>query len=188
MKKCKGIALFKWGLVVTRCNPLINSHPYQSYFRFYHWYVPIATVNALGCMLFSCQTRFMRQGVLRKLLRVMAFAIPYCFDSVPLLYRSVSPTALTVCPSVQVSISYCFDSVPLLCRSVSSTASIVFPTAWAVCPYRTGHYPPLLRQCALIVQVSIPSCFDSVPLLYKSVSSTASTVCPYCTGQYTFLL
>ncbi len=51
------------------------------------WYVPIATVNALGCMLFSCQTRFMRQGVVRKILRFMAFAIPYLFDTLPLLYR-----------------------------------------------------------------------------------------------------
>ena len=90
----------------------MNSH--QTYFRFYHWYVPIATVNALGCMLFSCQTRFMRQGVLRKLLRVMAFAIPYCFDSVPLLYRSVSFTASTVCP-------YCTGQYPLLLRQCALT-------------------------------------------------------------------
>lgn len=58
--------------------------------RLYRWYVPIATCNALGCMLFSCQTRFMRKGVLRKILRVMAFALPYIFDSLPLLYRCVT--------------------------------------------------------------------------------------------------
>ena len=45
----------------------------------------------------------------------------------------------------------------------------------------------LLRQCALAVQVSILHCFDSVPLLYRSVSFTASIMCPYCTGKYTLL-
>ena len=143
-------------------------------------------------MLFSCQTRFMRQGVLRKLLRVMAFAIPYCFDSVPLLYRSVSLSASAVCPYctgqyslllqqcaliVQVTIPYCFNSVPLFYKSVCPSTT---------CTYRKVSISYCFDRDPS-VQASIPHCFDCVSLGFVYIRAKANAkaifffdVCNHC--------
>lgn len=52
-------------------------------------YVQIAAVNAVICTIASCQTRFMKPSPLRKTLRLGAFAVPYVYDSFPLIYRIV---------------------------------------------------------------------------------------------------
>lgn len=50
-------------------------------------YLYLATLFGVVCIVLSCQTRFMQQGILKKMYRTAAFAIPYTFDSVPLFYR-----------------------------------------------------------------------------------------------------
>lgn len=52
-------------------------------------YVNVAAVFALVCTLTSCETRFMKPSLLRKALRLGAFAVPYIYDSVPILYRLI---------------------------------------------------------------------------------------------------
>ncbi|XP_048730988.1 membrane progestin receptor gamma-B-like isoform X2 [Ostrea edulis] len=50
-------------------------------------YSDIALVNSIICTIVSCQTRFMPTSSLRKVLRLGAFAWPYCYDSIPIVYR-----------------------------------------------------------------------------------------------------
>ncbi|CAL1547879.1 unnamed protein product, partial [Lymnaea stagnalis] len=50
-------------------------------------YVNLAAISAVLCTFTSCETRFMKPGPLRKALRLGAFAIPYIYDSAPIIYR-----------------------------------------------------------------------------------------------------
>lgn len=53
------------------------------------YYVIIAVVNSLICTLTSCQTRFMKLSFLRQVLRLSAFALPYIYDTIPVVYRLI---------------------------------------------------------------------------------------------------
>ncbi|XP_041372411.1 membrane progestin receptor gamma-like [Gigantopelta aegis] len=46
-----------------------------------------AVVNSILCTATACETRFMKPSLLRKILRLGAFALPYVYDSVPLMFR-----------------------------------------------------------------------------------------------------
>lgn len=50
-------------------------------------YVSGAGVFAILCTTASCMTRFMRPSVLRQVLRLSAFAMPYIFNSSPIIFR-----------------------------------------------------------------------------------------------------
>ena len=50
-------------------------------------YLYVAAFNAVVCIILSCQTRFMPMGIWKKVYRILAFAMPYTFVSLPLLYR-----------------------------------------------------------------------------------------------------
>lgn len=54
---------------------------------FGHHYTDMALINSVICTIASCQTRFMPPSTLRKVMRLGAFAWPYCYDSIPILYR-----------------------------------------------------------------------------------------------------
>ena len=56
------------------------------YGRYFVWG---AVVNSVLCTTLACETRFMRPSLLRKILRLGAFALPYVYDSAPLLFRLV---------------------------------------------------------------------------------------------------
>lgn len=50
-------------------------------------YIPVATLNAVMSLILSCQTRFMQNGLRKKLMRFFAFAWPYVWDTLPIMYR-----------------------------------------------------------------------------------------------------
>uniref|UniRef100_A0A8B9G1L1 Membrane progestin receptor gamma n=1 Tax=Amazona collaria TaxID=241587 RepID=A0A8B9G1L1_9PSIT len=56
---------------------------------FHHCYVPIAVFNTVVSTSLSCYSRFLEaeRPLLSKASRILAFAYPYLFDSIPLFYR-----------------------------------------------------------------------------------------------------
>ncbi|KAM5170772.1 membrane progestin receptor gamma isoform 2-T2 [Mantella aurantiaca] len=56
---------------------------------FHHYFVPWAFLNSIICTGMSCYSRFPEETRprLSKVLRTTAFAYPYLFDSIPVLYR-----------------------------------------------------------------------------------------------------
>ncbi|XP_069030503.1 membrane progestin receptor gamma-B isoform X2 [Embiotoca jacksoni] len=56
---------------------------------FHQWYVHIAVLNTVVCTTLACYSRFpeYQSPKFSKCLRVVAFAIPYLFDNIPLFYR-----------------------------------------------------------------------------------------------------
>ncbi|XP_028257213.1 membrane progestin receptor gamma-B isoform X2 [Parambassis ranga] len=56
---------------------------------FHQWYIPIAVANTVICTNLACYSRFPehQSPKFSKFLRVVAFAFPYLFDSIPLFYR-----------------------------------------------------------------------------------------------------
>ncbi|XP_071101408.1 membrane progestin receptor gamma-like [Haliotis cracherodii] len=51
------------------------------------FYIVGAAANALVCTIAACETRFMKSGIWRKFLRLGAFALPYFYDSIPVVIR-----------------------------------------------------------------------------------------------------
>ncbi|RUS69224.1 hypothetical protein EGW08_023014 [Elysia chlorotica] len=54
-------------------------------------YVTIAAFNAVLSTLLTCQTRFLTPSPTHKAMRLGAFAIPYFYDNIPILYRICLP-------------------------------------------------------------------------------------------------
>lgn len=52
-------------------------------------FVPIATINALLCIVISCETRFMKPSTFQKVLRLAALGIPCIYDTIPVSYRLI---------------------------------------------------------------------------------------------------
>lgn len=50
-------------------------------------FVPIATINALLCIVISCETRFMPPSTFQKILRLGALGIPCVYATIPVSYR-----------------------------------------------------------------------------------------------------
>ncbi|ESO94297.1 hypothetical protein LOTGIDRAFT_189606 [Lottia gigantea] len=69
-------------------------------------FVTGAVINSLLCVLVSCETRFMKPSGLRKVLRLGSFALPYVYDSIPIVYR------LLFCSKTECALT----SHPLLAR------------------------------------------------------------------------
>ncbi|KAL3836819.1 hypothetical protein ACJMK2_022232 [Sinanodonta woodiana] len=59
---------------------------------FGNWFLCIAAVNAIICTTYSCETRFMKPSVTRTVIRLGAFALPYIYDSAPVIYRLLAGT------------------------------------------------------------------------------------------------
>lgn len=53
------------------------------------YYVFGAVIFNLLCTITSCQTRFMKLSFFRQVLRLSAFAVPYIYDIVPIVYRLI---------------------------------------------------------------------------------------------------
>ena len=80
-----GLSLFSFGVALSYhayCFPtaLLESGVQNVYLN-------LAAVLSCACTTFSCLTRFMHPGALRQCLRLVAFALPCTFDSVPIVYR-----------------------------------------------------------------------------------------------------
>ena len=50
-------------------------------------FIPIATMNALLCIVISCETRFMKPSTFQKVLRLASLGLPCIYDIIPLIYR-----------------------------------------------------------------------------------------------------
>lgn len=50
-------------------------------------YIPVAMLNATISVIMACQTRFMQNGIKKKLVRFISFSWPYIWDQVPIIYR-----------------------------------------------------------------------------------------------------
>ena len=61
------------------------------------WYIVTATINAVGCTMLACETRFLKHGHSRKALRFIAFAFPCLFVCIPVLYRITFCDAVSAC-------------------------------------------------------------------------------------------
>ncbi|XP_043845171.1 kinesin-like protein KIF23 isoform X5 [Dromiciops gliroides] len=59
---------------------------------FHHYFVPLAVLNTILSIGLSCYSRFLeiRKPGLCKILRILAFAYPYTWDAIPIIYRLVS--------------------------------------------------------------------------------------------------
>ncbi|XP_070565664.1 membrane progestin receptor gamma-A-like [Ptychodera flava] len=53
----------------------------------YNSYLPFAAVSAVMCTISACSSRFGDREKLKKILRLVSFAVPYLFDSIPLAAR-----------------------------------------------------------------------------------------------------
>jgi len=82
-----GLSVFSLGTAVA----------YQAYVFPAEWvgstfaaiYLPVAVFNAIIALVLSCETRFMANGVWKKLIRFAAYGVPYLFDCIPVVYRTV---------------------------------------------------------------------------------------------------
>ncbi|KAH9487737.1 Membrane progestin receptor gamma, partial [Bulinus truncatus] len=84
------LSLFSFGVAIiyrAYCFPLDLLNDNNSFSWYKDHYVNVAAFNAILCTFVSCETRFMRPSSLRKALRLGAFAVPYVFDSLPIIYR-----------------------------------------------------------------------------------------------------
>ena len=50
-------------------------------------FLPLAAMNAVVSLVITCQTRFMPNSIVKKVIRISAFALPYIYDSAPVIYR-----------------------------------------------------------------------------------------------------
>ncbi|XP_002738862.3 membrane progestin receptor gamma-B-like [Saccoglossus kowalevskii] len=57
------------------------------YYSLFHY---IAAFNSVVCTTMACTSRFGNREILKKILRLSAFAYPYVFDSIPLVIRLTS--------------------------------------------------------------------------------------------------
>lgn len=55
--------------------------------KFHSMFLQIAIINGVFSLVISCQSRFMKSGVKKKMLRVLAYGFPYLYDSLPVIYR-----------------------------------------------------------------------------------------------------
>lgn len=85
------LSLFSFGVAIiyrAYCFPSdLLSDGHFTWYR--NNYVNVAAVFAILCTLISCETRFMMPSTLRKALRLGSFAVPYVYDSIPLVYRLI---------------------------------------------------------------------------------------------------
>ena len=54
---------------------------------YHQLFLPIAAIFAVASLFVTCQSRFMPNNALKKAIRTCAFALPYAFGSVPMIYR-----------------------------------------------------------------------------------------------------
>ena len=50
-------------------------------------YIYVAVFNSVTSLVMSCMSRFLRPGIWHKLMRTLAFGMPYLYVSLPLMYR-----------------------------------------------------------------------------------------------------
>ncbi|CAG5131649.1 unnamed protein product [Candidula unifasciata] len=86
------LSLFSFGVAILYraycfpCDLLTDEGPFTWY---RNNYVNMAAMFAILCTLISCATRFMKPSPARKALRLGSFAVPYVYDSIPLVYRLI---------------------------------------------------------------------------------------------------
>ncbi|GFO30359.1 membrane progestin receptor gamma [Plakobranchus ocellatus] len=89
------LSLFSFGVAVAYrayCFPsslLLSKAPHLVWYC--DNYVNVAAFNAVLSTFLTCETRFLQPSPMHKAMRLGAFAIPYLYDSVPIIYRLLMP-------------------------------------------------------------------------------------------------
>ncbi|XP_042172949.1 membrane progestin receptor gamma-B-like isoform X2 [Oncorhynchus tshawytscha] len=81
------LSLYSLGSAITYSAYVIPDKWVNS--LFHQYYIPIAVVNTVICTALACYSRFSecKSPKFGKFLRILAFALPYLFDNIPLFYR-----------------------------------------------------------------------------------------------------
>ena len=54
---------------------------------YYHTFLPMAAINAILSIAIISESRFMEPSITRQTIRIIAYAIPFFFDSLPMIHR-----------------------------------------------------------------------------------------------------